>query len=112
MTTTRALHDDQAIALALGAHHLLDAGAGAGQWIAWARQKAIDAGAIIIDGQLVAMPEPRPRAALVPARKAEPDRKPVLEGVVLDAANARKRARDEAWRSSPDGALMRAIMGG
>ena len=29
-----------------------------------------------------------------------------------DPATARKRARDEAWRSSPDGALMRAIMGG
>ena len=52
------------------------------------------------------------RAALVPARKAEPDRKPVLAGVVLDPATARKRARDEAWRSSPDGALMRAIVGG
>ena len=67
-------HDDQAIALALGAHHLLDADAGAGQWIAWARQKAIDAGAIIIDGQLVAMPEPRPRAALARFRPGRRNR--------------------------------------
>ncbi len=37
---------------------------------------------------------------------------PQLEGVILDAAAARKKARDEAFRASPDGAMMRAIMGG
>jgi hypothetical protein len=31
---------------------------------------------------------------------------------VLDAAAARKRARDEAFRASPDGVAMRAITGG
>ena len=60
-------HDDQAIALALGAHYLLDADGSAESWIRWAREKAIAAGAIIIDGQVTAMPESLPRAALPPA---------------------------------------------
>ena len=55
-------HDDQAIALALGAHYLLDADGGAEAWIRWAREKAIAAGAIIIDGQVTAVPEPPRRA--------------------------------------------------
>jgi hypothetical protein len=35
-----------------------------------------------------------------------------LEGVVLDAAAARKRARDAAYRSTPEAAMFRAISGG
>ena len=61
------------------------------------------------------MPEPRPRAALAlaPSRPdPEPAGEPALVGVVVDAATARKLARDEAFRASPDGAMMRAIMGG
>jgi hypothetical protein len=103
-------HDDQAVALALGTHYLLDADGGAASWIRWARQKAIDAGAVIIDGQPLVMPGPQPRAALPPARSPEPE--PALEGIVVDAAGARKAARDAAWRDSPDGVMMRAIMGG
>ena len=48
------------------------------------------------------------RARAIPEPQAPRDAP--LEGVVLDAANARKRARDEAFRASPDGAMMRAIM--
>jgi hypothetical protein len=108
-------HDDQAIALALGTHHLLDADGGAEAWIRWARQKAIDAGAIIIDRQPPVMPEPRPRAALapVPSRpESEPAEEPALVGVVVDAATARKKARDEAFRASPDGIMLHFLNGG
>ena len=108
-------HDDQAIALALGAHYLLDADGSAESWIRWAREKAIAAGAIIIDGQVTAMPESLPRAALPPApRPAEPDpaREPELVGVVLDAAAARKRARDELYRATPDAIMLRIMNGG
>ena len=106
-------HDDQAIALALGAHYLLDADGGAGAWIRWAREKAIAAGAIIINGQITGVPEPRPRAALAPApRQPEPAKEPELVGVVLDAATARKRARDELYRSTPDAIALRFMNGG
>ena len=57
-------HDDQAIALALGAHYLLDADGSAESWIRWAREKAIAAGAVIIDGQVTAVPEPPRRPAI------------------------------------------------
>ena len=46
------LHDDRAITLAHGAHHLLDADASAESWIRWAKAKAIAAGAVVIDGQV------------------------------------------------------------
>jgi len=39
-------HHGQAIALALGTHDLLDADTSAEQWIAWARRRAIECGAI------------------------------------------------------------------
>ena len=82
----------------------------------WARQKAIDAGAIVIDGQPPAMPMPQPRAAVTAAiRRAgapDPGPEPRLEGVVLDPAAARKRARDEAFRASPDAIMMRIMNGG
>jgi hypothetical protein len=32
-----------------------------------------------------------------------------LSGIVLSPAEARKRARDEAFRASPDAIMMRAI---
>jgi len=99
-------HDDQAIALALGAHYLLDADGSAESWIRWAREKAIAGGAIIMDGQVAAVPEPPRRPAITAARP-----EPALEGVVLDPVAARKLARDEAFRTSPDGVMMRAIMG-
>ncbi len=108
-------HDDQAIALALGTHYLLDGDSNAEQWIAWARQKAIDAGAVIIAGQPTVMPELRPRAALapVPSRpEPEPAEEPALVGVVVDAATARKRARDEAYRATPDAIMLRMMNGG
>ena len=106
-------HDDQAIALALGAHYLLDADGGAESWIRWAREKAIAAGAIIIDGHVTAMPESLPRAALPPApRQPEPTREPELVGVVVDAATARKRARDELYRATPEAIMLRIMNGG
>ena len=40
-----------------------------------------------------------------------PAPEPVLEGVVLDAAAARKAARDEALRAHPDMAWLRAFSG-
>ena len=43
---------------------------------------------------------------------AEPERELVLTGVVLDAAAARKLARDEAYRSTPEAAMFRAFSGG
>ncbi len=106
------LHDDQAIALALGAHHLLDADASAESWIRWARQKAIDAGAVIIDGK-AAVPMPEPRAA-VTARQSgpEPAQEPELTGVVLDAAAVRKLARDQRYRDSPDGIALQYLSRG
>ncbi len=104
-------HDDQAIALALGAHYLLDADGSAEAWIRWAREKAVAAGAIIIDGQVAAVPEPprRPALALVPSR---PEPGPALEGVVLDPVTARKLARDEAYRATPDAIMLRIMNGG
>ena len=61
------------------------------------------------------MPELRPRAALapVPSRpEPEPAEEPVLVGVVVDAAAARKRARDEAYRATPDAIMLRIMNGG
>ena len=63
------------------------------------------------------MPEPRPRAALpqapAPCRpEAEAAQEPALVGVVVDAATARKRARDEAYRSTPDAIMLRFMKGG
>ena len=108
-------HDDQAVALALGTHYLLDADGGAEAWVRWAREKAIAAWAIIIDGQVTVMPEPPSRAALAPApRQPVPEtaREPALVGVVIDAATARKRARDELYRATPDAIMLRIMNGG
>jgi len=109
-------HDDQAVALALGTHYLLDGDSGAEAWIAWARQKALEAGALIVNPdtgrpeQLAAIEPPPPRRlAAVRSSEPEPAQEPALEGVVVDAATARKRARDEQFRNSPDGIMMRAF---
>lgn len=111
------LHDDQAITLALGAHHLLDADAGAQAWINWARKKAAAAiagrearelesaaavtarvDAAVRDGQLL--------PALVPVQAPATAADAGLEGVVLDAAAVRKLARDEAFRAHPEASVM------
>ena len=39
--------------------------------------------------------------------RSEPE--PALKGVVVDAATARKRARDELYRSTPEAIMLRAI---
>ena len=103
------LHDDQAIALALGAHYLLDADGSAEIWIRWAREKAIAAGAVIVDGQVSAVPEPPRRPAIAAAR---PEPEPVLTGVVLDPVAARKLARDQRFRESPDGIMLHFLNDG
>ena len=46
---------------------------------------------------------PRPAAAAV----ADPE--PVLEGVVLDPVAARKAARDQRYRESPDGIMFQSL---
>ena len=102
-------HDDQAIALALGAHYLLDADGGAEAWIRWAREKALAAGAIVVDGQVTAVPEPPRRPGIAAGR---PEAEPVLTGVVVDAAAARKTARDELYRATPDAIALRMMHGG
>ena len=108
-------HDDQAVALALGTHYLLGGDTSAEMWIAWARRKALEAGAVIEDPDTGELTQP---AAIEPPRgpqRSEPTLTPApddpLEGVVVDAATARKRARDEQFRNSPDGIMMRAMMG-
>jgi hypothetical protein len=87
---------------------VINLGGGAEQWIRWARQKAIEAGGLAelpagADGGA----EPSPAAAGPEDGAAEP-----LEGVVVDAAAARKAARDAAYRSTPEAAMFRAISGG
>ena len=92
-------HDDQAIALALGTFHLLDHDQSAEAWIRWAKAKA-ELAAAEETGDVRAL-EARPaRRPAAPAAEAEPE--PVLEGVVLDHATARKRARDEAYRATSE----------
>ena len=90
-------HDDQAVALALGAHHLLDADDGAERWIRWAREKA----EVAIAGREARELEERAAvlrsgAAAVVAGGREGA---ALEGVVVDPVAARKAARDEMFRS-------------
>lgn len=84
-------HDDQAIALALGVHWLLEAdGSAEAERLAEAgkpRQLSA-AGSRTARGQAASDP------ATATAASGEP-----LEGIVLDAVTARKRARDEAYRA-------------
>jgi hypothetical protein len=100
--------------LALGTYWLLEDGSSAQAWIRWAREKAIAAGAVADDGAEgapEAMPRPRPAIAAAPAPPLVPAAAggAPLEGVVLDAAQARKLARDQRFRESPDGIMMRAM---
>jgi len=92
-------HDDQAVALALGAHHLLDADDGAERWIRWARGKAeaAVAGREVRELEERAVAAARREAAVVATggRLGVP-----LEGLVLDAAAERKLARDAAYRAA------------
>jgi hypothetical protein len=92
------LHDDQAIALALGAHHLLDAEAGAERWIRWARAKAE---AAVADREVRELEERAAAAARRQAAAVAAGGQPgaPLEGLVLDPVGARKLARDEAHRA-------------
>jgi len=101
-------HDDQAIALALGTHHLLDADGGAEQWIRWARAKAELAEAERT-GDVRALEAPRRPTPRTAAASTAPE--PVIEGLVLDPVAARKAARDEAYRATPDAAVWRAMTG-
>lgn len=97
------LHDDQAITLALGAHHLLDADGGAEAWIRWARAKAAESGAVLgdapADGE-TALREPGPRRGLVTVAAVAADEP--LAGVVVDAVAVRKAARDAAALAHPE----------
>lgn len=96
---------------------LLDS-SGAEAWIAYARRKAIEAGAVIVD-PATGMPVPRPAIEPPPprnvraGRRSEPEDAPEapLEGVVLSDAERRKLARDQAYRATPDAFLERAVMG-
>jgi hypothetical protein len=87
-------HDDQAIALALAAHHLLDADDGAERWIRWVREKAEVAAGVREP------PEPRRVIGPVPVVAAPVGGQDgaALEGVVVDPVALRKAARDRMWR--------------
>jgi hypothetical protein len=101
-------HDDQAIALALGVHWLLEQDSGAEAWIAWARRKAEAAEAARLAGGKEARAIPAPENGTGDTNSAdggqsvaEPgagDDEP-LEGVPLDPVTARKLARDAAYRA-------------
>ncbi len=96
----------------------LEATAPSSSWVAAHRstctRPAIECGAIIEEAPGAA-PEPRPLAAIGAARaipEPQASRDAPLEGVVLDAATARKLARDEAYRATPDAIMLRAMNGG
>ena len=72
-------------------------------------RKAIAAGAIVVDGQVMAVPEPPRRPGIAAGR---PEAEPVLMGVVVDAAAARKAARDELYRATPGAIALRMMNGG
>lgn len=91
-------HDDLVDATSQALAVMLLDGTGAMAWIAWAKKKALQA-------QGLADPDP-PAVITAPP---EPGPEPALEGVVLDAAAARKLARDEAFRASPDAVMMREL---
>lgn len=81
-------------------HWLLEADGSAAMWIEWARRKAQAAEA----ARLAGAEKPRQLAAASGRpggghAAAAADGDAPLEGVVVDAVTARKRARDEAWRA-------------
>lgn len=91
------LHDDQAVALALGTHWLVEAAGGAEAWINWARKKAELAEAERETAVAIAA-RPRMFAMAAAVAAPDPDDAAVLEGVVVDARAALKAARDAAFR--------------
>jgi predicted phage terminase large subunit-like protein len=83
-------HDDMVDATSQALAVMLLDSSGAQAWIAWARRKALEAGALIIDP---ATGEPEPRPAIEPPPRREPAvppagpeaaQEPPLEGVVVD----------------------------
>jgi hypothetical protein len=96
---------------------LLDS-SGAMAWIAWVKRKALETGALVEDpatGRLEPRPAIEPPPRRVPAASdagPEPAAEPELEGVVLSAAEARKAARNAAYRATPEAAMFRAFSGG
>jgi predicted phage terminase large subunit-like protein len=111
-------HDDMVDATSQALAVMLLDSSGAQAWISWVRRKAIENGGLIEDPATgeVAPPaeiEPPARGAHASRRSApEPVQEPALEGVVLDPVAARKRARDERFRESPDGIMLRYLNGG
>ena len=68
-----------------------------------------------VDGLPPARPGQQPRAELAQAPDGPEQgtaQEPALEGVILDPVAARKRARDEAFRASPDGIMLHFLNGG
>jgi hypothetical protein len=104
-------HDDQAVALALGTYWLLGDDSTAEEWIAWARRESHRSRAIII-GPATGMPEPLPAPAPAAAAGPAEHEPPELEGVVLDPVTARKLARDQRFRESPDGVMLQYLSRG
>lgn len=91
-------HDDQAIALALGTHHLLDGDSGhsAAVWIAWARRKAEQA--IAAAGLRELEPPAEPGTVPAPVPIAAFSDGQIAKARALVAAGGVTRASDGAWR--------------
>jgi hypothetical protein len=88
---------------------LINLGGGAEQWIAWARRKAE-----LAEAERTGDVRALEAQAAAPARRdpgPEPEPEPVLEGVTLSPAEARKRARDEAYRATPEAVTLRIMNG-
>lgn len=95
-------HDDQAVALALGAHHLLDAADnGAARWIEWARRQAEAAlaGRAVLELETAARRTGQPAPVMAAAAPGAPVPGELLEGVVLTPAERLREARNASWRS-------------
>jgi len=82
-------------------------GGSAEQWLAWARRKAA-----IATGEIPPELPAGPAAVAASASGAEAGPEPALEGVLLSPAEARKAARDQRFRESPDGVMLRYLGGG
>lgn len=83
-------HDDQVDATSQALAGMFLDGTGAQAWLNWAKRKAEEAAAARGDGPA---PEPRPRTAKAPEPEPEP------EPVPLTPEQARKAARDAAFRA-------------